>query len=316
MNNISKPNKLFIIFLLFLIISSTLLTGCLSEKRTNDSLTVIASIIPQKEMIESIGGEYVDVTIMIPAGKSPHSYEPDPKKIANIVQASLYFKVGSGIEFELAHMNAIKEQNPDLKIVDCSKNITILSYNEHYGQEAYKQDQQNYEENKTHLSDGTDPHIWTSPINFKKMAEMVYTALIEIDPVHQQAYTNNYQQYISQLDKLHENISLLLDPYEGNSFMVYHPSWGYFSDTYKLRQIAIEEEGKKPGPAGVAAIIEQARNENISVIFVSPQFDTSSAETIANEINGEVSSVNPLMSDYSKTLQKFTETLVNGYSES
>jgi zinc transport system substrate-binding protein len=98
--------------------------------------------------------------------------------------------------------------------------------------------------------------------------------------------------------------------------MVYHPSWGYFSDTYKLRQIAIEEEGKKPGPAGVAAIIEQARNENISVIFVSPQFDTSSAETIANEINGEVSSVNPLMSDYSKTLQNFTESLVNGYSES
>jgi zinc transport system substrate-binding protein len=106
----------------------------------------------------------------------------------------------------------------------------------------------------------------------------------------------------------------MLKPYEGKSFMVYHPSWGYFSDTYKLKQIAIEEEGKQPGIQGVEAIITQARNENISVIIVSPQFDRSNAETIAVEINGEVISVNPLMTNYIETLQLLAETIIRGYA--
>jgi len=165
-----------------------------------------------------------------------------------------------------------------------------------------------------HHHGGTDPHIWTSPVNFKKMAEIIYNGLVEIDPDHQEMYFENYQNYISQLDSLHEHISDMLEAYEGRSFMVYHPAWGYFGDTYKLKQIAIEEGGKQPGPAGIAAIIEQAKNEHISIIFVSPQFDTSSAEIIAEQIEGEVAFANPLMTDYIETLNSLAESLVRGYS--
>ena len=97
--------------------------------------------------------------------------------------------------------------------------------------------------------------------------------------------------------------------------MVYHPAWGYFSDTYKLKMISIEEEGKQPGPAGVAAIIEQAKNENISVVFVTPQYDISSAETIAEEIGGEVIYANPLMSDYRSTLYQLVFDMISGFEK-
>ena len=145
------------------------------------------------------------------------------------------------------------------------------------------------------------------------MAEVVYMGLVEIDPDHQQDYYENYQQYLQKLEGLHTNISALLSPFENRSFMVYHPSWGYFGDTYHLIQLSIEENGTKPGFLGVASIIEQAQSENISVIFVSPQFDTSSAEAIAEEINGEVVYANPLMQNYTQTLMNLAGEMAGGF---
>ncbi len=281
------------------------------DSELNDKIGVLVTIVPQAEMVEFIGGEYVDVTIMVPAGESPHSFEPTPKQMKKVAQATAYFKVGSGVEFEVVHMDTILEQNSNLKVFDCSENITVVSFDNHYGKEAY-----NEEEGEDHDHGGTDPHIWTSPVNFKKMAEVVYNGLIEIDPIHQDEYYSNYQSYISILDNLHTNVNDLLQPYVGKSFMVYHPAWGYFGDTYNLKMIAIEDEGKQPGPAGIDAIISQAKDENITVIFVAPQFDISSAETIASEIGGNVVFANPLMTNYKETISKLAEDMVSGFENS
>ncbi len=297
------------IIILSLIGIILLLSGCTQKETTNGKTAVIVTIIPQLEMVASIGGEYVDVTVMVPAGESPHSFEPTPNQMINIAQAKAYFTVGSGVEFELTHMETILEQNPDLVLFDCSQDIDIISFDEHYGQEHYSE-----HEKDDHDHSGTDPHIWTSPVNYKKMAEVVYQGLVEIDAVHQEIYFSNYQYLISSIDSLHENISTRLAPYDGKSFMVYHPAWGYFGDTYNLTMMAIEGEGKQPGPAGLAAIINQTRNQNISVIFVSPQFDTSSAQTIADEIDGVVAYADPLTSDYKQTLQNIAQFLISSYS--
>jgi len=292
------------------------LSGCVEEDES-ELIDVLVTIVPQKEMVEAIGGPFVSVTVMVPPGQSPHSCEPTPDQMTKIARASAYFKVGSGVEFEVVHMDTILEQNSDLQVFDCSEDISVISFDEHYGKEGHREEEgeHDHEEGDEHDHDhgGTDPHIWTSPLNFKKMAEVVYNGLVEIDPTYQQEYYDNYQSYISLLDALHYNISEMLAPFEGSSFMVYHPAWGYFGDTYRLKQIAIEDEGKEPGPAGVAALIQQAKALNISVIFVSPQFDTSNAQTIADEIGGRVIPVNPLMSDYRETLMQLAEDMVLGF---
>ena len=299
-------------------IISVCLSGCIDTTSTG-KIGLLVTIVPQSEMTEFIGGEYVEVTIMVPPGESPHSFEPTPEQMKKVSEATIYFKVGSCVEFEVVHMDTILEQNSDLQVFDCSEDISVISFDEHYGQEEHHEDEgeeHDNEEGDEHDHEGTDPHIWTSPVNFKKMAEVVYNGLVEIDPDHQQGYYTNYQAYISKLDNLNTNVSNLLKPYEGKSFMVYHPAWGYFGDTYNLKMIAIEDEGKQPGPAGIDAIIKQAKNESITVIFVAPQFDTSSAETIASEIGGNVVFANPLMEDYEVTITKLAEDMVTGFENS
>jgi zinc transport system substrate-binding protein len=315
MNQKNKKKNMLVLLITLVLMNVSMLSGCVETEDNGQAISIIVTIIPQKEIVSSIGGEHVDITVMVPAGQSPHTYEPTPEQLMKVSQADAYFIVGSGVEFELTHLDTIKEQNSDLIIFDCSEEITVVSFDEHYGHDHHHDNNHDEEHHDNdHHHGGTDPHIWTSPVNFKKIAETVYNGLVEIDLDYQETYFQNYQNYISQLDSLHKHISDMLEPYEGRSFMVYHPAWGYFGDTYKLKQIAIEDGGKQPGPAGISAIIQQAQNESIRVIFVSPQFDTSSAETIAEQIDGKVAFANPLMTDYIDTLNSLAESLVGGYS--
>ncbi len=302
--------KKYIATLATLIIFLSTLSGCIQNTQETNKIGILTTIIPQSELIQKIGGGHIDLTIMVPAGESPHTYEPTPEQMIKVAQATAYFTVGSGVEFEVAQMDTILEQNLDLIVFDCSENITVLAFDEHHGAETHH-DEEDPEEDHDH--GGTDPHIWTSPTNYMIMAENIKNGLIELDPVNQTDYQENYNTLITNLTGMHNSIQSMLEPYNNRSFMTYHPAWGYFGDTYHLRQIAIEEDGKQPGPAGIASIISQANQLNITTIFVSPQFDTSSAETIAEEINGTVVFANPLTDDYQTTITNLAHSIVQGF---
>jgi zinc transport system substrate-binding protein len=79
------------------------------------------------------------------------------------------------------------------------------------------------------------------------------------------------------------------------------------ADDYGLEMISIEVGGQEPSAAELAQLISQAKEENIRVIFVQPEFSTRSAETIAQEINGEVILINPLMSNWLEEMQRVTQ---------
>ncbi|MGA1821022.1 MAG: metal ABC transporter solute-binding protein, Zn/Mn family [Thermoplasmatota archaeon] len=288
-----------------LILSSmVLLSGCIDIPDTGKVQTVI-TILPQKEALERIGGDLIEITVMIPKGSSPHSYDPLPSQLIRVSTADVYFKVGSGVEFEENHLGTIKEQNSGMRIVDCSEGIRIKSFSEHGEEEHIGEDDNDH--------GGTDPHIWLSPVNYGIMAVNILNGLIEVDPENEETYRSNFNAYKDELDSTVENMSAHLSPYAGRYFLAYHPSWGYFGDDFDLHQIAIENEGQQPGPSGIASIIEQAGDHNITVVFVSNQYDTTSARIIADEIGGEVVTVDPLPENYISSITDLSEKMAAGF---
>jgi zinc transport system substrate-binding protein len=281
-----------------------LLSGCVQETDESGKIGVIVTIPPQSEMVEAIGGDRIEVTVMVPAGKSPHTYVPIPSQMTAVAEAEVYMKVGSGVEFEINYMDEIIDQNRDMKIVDCSEGVQLIDISDHL----------HPGEEEGHNNRGKDPHIWLSPDNVKKMVGNMLKGLIEVDPEGQDTYESNYDKYLERLDELDSDIEDRFEGREGDSFLVYHPAWGYFADAYDLQQLAIEEEGKDPGPAGVAAIVGQAKEYGIKAIFVSPQFSQESAKTIAEEIGGEVIAVDPMAPDYIDNLRQAADRLSQGLS--
>jgi zinc transport system substrate-binding protein len=90
-------------------------------------------------------------------------------------------------------------------------------------------------------------------------------------------------------------------------FMVFHPAWGYFAQAYGLEQVPVEIEGKEPKPAELKHLIKHAKEKNIKVIFVQPQFSAQSARTIANTIEAEIVFADPLALNWADNLQRVAE---------
>jgi len=278
-----RPADCFAALAMTLIIS---LSACApATPAAGDKIGVMVTVLPQVEFVNAVGGGRVDVTAMVPPGANPHTYEVTPAQMAKLSAANIYFKVGSPIEFELTWLDKLTAQNEGMTVVDCNKGIELI--------QSADPDEP-----------GIDPHTWTSPQNVKIMVNNICAGLVQMDPVNKNHYEGNRDIYLQKLGALDLDIKSSLAGTENRAFIVYHPAWGYFAREYGLQQLGIEKEGKEPQAAYMARLIKEARDKNISVIFVSPQFDTRSAEAIAREIGGNVVSIDPEGRDYIDNMRK------------
>jgi len=248
-------------------------------------LNTIVSIVPQQTFLKAIGGDKINITLMVKAGNSPHTYEPKPSDMIKIHNANIYFTIG--VEFEKVWLSKFQNQNTNMNIIDTSKGVKRLNIS-HKHQDNHKQSQ--------------DPHIWTSPANVKIIASNIYNALVKYDPTNKNYYKHNLDNFLTHIDNTNYKIKNILKDTKLTKFMVFHPSWGYFANEYNLIQFPIELEGKQPKPKELINIINQARKQKIKVIFVSPEFSHKLALTIANELKIKVKKVSPLNPNWSKNL--------------
>lgn len=278
-----------IIILLVAIIGTSLLYFLLlpdTQTQSSDQVRVVVSVAPQEEFVKAVGKDKVQVTVMVPSGADPHTYEPLPKQMQELSQAQLYLMVGSPLEFELTWMDKMRAMNPQMKVVNTSQGITLLP---------------------SQGESSSDPHVWVSPRNARVMVENTYQALVEVDPDNQKYYQENRDQYLERLDQADQNLTHSLQKVNSKKILVYHPAWAYLCRDYGLEQISIEKEGKEPTSQDLTRLVDQARQENITLVFVSPQHNQENAQVIADELGGELVVVDPLASNYLENMAQVAE---------
>ena len=290
------------------------MTLCLSHLMTGpvalgaEGIPVFVSILPQKYFVKRVGGNLVDVSVMVLPGASPATYEPKPNQLTALSKTKIYYAIG--VPFETVWLKKFAAFNPQMHIVHTYKDIRkrSLAFHGHVGGDARGE----------HDPDETkDPHIWLSPPLVMLQARTILMALLELDPTHRTVYEANYKAFMMELLEIDADIrNIFWGQPRGAAFMVFHPSWGYFADAYDLKQIPIEVEGKEPKPAQMEALIEMAKKENVKVIFVQPQFSTKRAEIIAKAIGGRIESADPLAEDWAKNLREQAVKIMTALRES
>jgi len=257
-----------------------------------EKIPVFVSIAPQKYFVEQIGGEFVDVRVMVEPGASPATYEPSPGQMAGLSRARIYFSIG--VPFENAWLEKIAAANPGMGVVRTDLEIRkapMESHHDHGG---------NHE-------GILDPHTWLAPPLVKLQARAILEALQETDPARHGEYQAGHDEFVRRVDELDAHLRSLFAGKEGLRFLVFHPAWGYFARAYGLQQVPIEMEGKHPKPSQLKELIASARSKDFRVVFVQPQFSTRSAEVIAREIQGEVAFADPLAEDWEANLRRVAE---------
>lgn len=265
----------------------------------NKPLEIFVSILPQKYFVKRIGGDRVNVHVMVGPGQSPATYEPTPKQMAKLAGADIFFRVGT--PFEDVWMERIKSMNPTLNTVDARVGVTLreMEYSAVLlGSSAKHTD---------HDHGLRDPHIWTNPINVKKFMRHFVDTLASKYPANKAYFENNYRRFATEMDDLDQKIAAIFRYKATKQFLVFHPSWGYFAERYGLVQIAIELQGKSPNARELAAVIDYAKNHSIKTVFVQMQFSQKDAQAVAQAIGGKAVVVDPLAEDYVNNLIKVAQ---------
>ncbi len=260
-------------------------------------LSVFVSIAPQAYFVERIGGSHVEVNILLPSDQNPATYAPSPRQMARLSLASLFFR--AGMPFENVLLPKIESNMPNLRMIDTGCTI-----------------RRTRAEKDHHDPDNElDPHTWMSPLLVIEHADVIRQTLEQVDPDHRDEYKANYENFVRDLNLLHNEIMIALQPLAGKTFFVFHPAYGYFAETYGLRQKAVETGGKEPTARHLAGLIRLAQEEKIRVIFVQPQFSTKSAESIAQAIHGAAVSLDPLAGDYINNMKQMALAVKKGLSQ-
>jgi len=277
-----------------LIVLVMILAGCHNRNAGLPGKSkILVTILPEKSFIENISGNDFDITVLVPPGANPATYSLSPSQLVDIVKAAVWFKIGY-TGFELSWSEKIRQVHPEMKIVDLSEGLELIS---------------GKPEENTAFSAGVDPHTWLSPKRVKKMAAQMLNNLILLNPTNAENYKSGYQQFLNEIDTTDAQVIQILNKSRSKKFITFHPSLSYFAKDYGLVQLSLEEGGKEPTSANLAYLAKTARQEGIGTIFIQSDFDKEFANTFAKEINGRIIQIWPLNPEWSNNLVSIARLL-------
>jgi zinc transport system substrate-binding protein len=283
-----NKKKLFIVIVILVIAAGVLGyfgNQNLDANNSNGKIDVAVSIGPEEQWVNAVGGDKVNVTLMVPPSADPHTYEPLPGQLKQISNAKMYAEIGSPLEFETNYMNKIEAANPNMLIVNCSEGVTLIP---------------NTAENE---SDTMDPHDWNDPKNAEIMVNNIYLGLVKVDPADQAYFEKNRDNYEAQLEALDNYTTQKLKDKNGTNILIFHPAFGYYTKDYNLTQIAVMINDEEPSPQRIALLLNTAKADNITIMYNEPQYDPSYMQSIASQVNGTVITVNDLDPNYLQNMK-------------
>jgi len=235
-------------------------------------LKVVATTSIIGDVAANIGDEYIDLTVLMPAGADPHSFEPSPRQIAALSDADIVFVNGFDLEQTLAPV-LDSATTPD-KIVAVSDGIDPLQFageNADAGEKG-----QRY-----------DPHTWMDPNNVIVWTQNIEDALSKADPDHEDAFHRNAENYRDQLQALDEWIQGQITPLLPLKVVTDHKVFGYFARRYGIEQVGAIIPGysamAQPSAQEVAQLEDAIQQMGVKAILVGNTVNPSLAKRVAED---------------------------------
>ena len=278
-----------------------------SEHETSytTAIKVFVSIPPQAYFVKRVGGTMVQVEVLIDPGASPVTYQPTPHQIVALSSADVYFTIG--VPFESSVVSKIKAASSGIRIVDTGEGIIRIPI-----ERQYLPGKTTLTESSTSSGGLMDPHIWLDPQRVKVQARNICNTLSELASSNGMKFEENLKAFEADLDSIDQQIEGALMPMQGAEFYVYHSVFGYYAERYGLKQIAIEVGGKELGAKELTELIDRAKSIGVTMIFVQPQFSSTTAEAAAKSIGCALVKVDPLRRDYLTNMMEMTANITAG----
>jgi ABC-type Zn uptake system ZnuABC Zn-binding protein ZnuA len=243
---------------------------------TSEKLNIVATTTIVGDVVSQVAGQTAEVSVLLPPGTDPHTYEPTPKDLVNIADADVIFASGLGLEAFLDSM--IENADAGDKVVYISRGIELLHPIDGF-------EEQHEGESGAQLAG--DPHVWTDPNNVKIWASNISAKLSELDPQSAEIYQNNAQTYVLQLETLDAWIrnQVAQIPVGDREIVTDHVIFTYFADRYGFTQVGAIVSGystlAEPSARELAFLEDSIRELDVKAVFVGNTVNPVLAERLA-----------------------------------
>lgn len=276
-----RPNLLDMKHLATVILLSVLalLAGSWAARAAADPfppIRVASSIPPLGALVRVVGGDLVQVQVLLPPGASPHGYEPGPEAIRNLARAEVHFVIGRGLDGWAESL--ARGANPDARIERLGQSLP--------GPEppADPDDVQG------------DPHVWLDPVKAAAMVLRIGEVLVSLRPGCADTLHRQTAAAVEQLHSLDKLCGERLAPIREVPFVAFHGGLNHLVARYGLRQVGVLEPfpGREPSPKYLKKIIARIRETGARVVFAEPQLSARLAEVVARESGVPVVEIDPI----------------------
>lgn len=269
----SRKFILILIPILFLIPLSACSPGGASVPAANDGkVHVVATTSIIGDVVQNIGDDDIRLTVLIPAGSDPHSFEPSPQQIAALSDADVVFV--NGFDLEQTLLPVIKSNVPAEKIVAVSEGVEPIVFggdDEHAGEGGHRY----------------DPHTWMDPNNVIIWTQNIEDALSRVDPAHEDAYHHRAEDYREQLQALDEWIRAQITPLLPLKVVTDHKVFGYFARRYGIEQVGAiipaYSSMAQPSAQELAQLEDAIRQLGVDAILVGNTVNPQLAKQVAED---------------------------------
>lgn len=281
-------------YIILLVLAAGIIGMTACNHKTSDKKIIIASIEPQKWLLEQIVGDKMDIRIFLPANVDPENFDPPISLVKDAANSVAFMKTGY-LPWEDLLTERIKDGNKNIIIFDTSVGIIPIT-------DTHKHKDKKHE--------NIDPHIWSSVKNAKIIAGNMVDNICEIDPQNSAYYRANFEQLSVRLNSMDQRYDSLLSNASNRNFIVYHPILSYFARDYNLMQIPLGNDGKEFSLSSLYNKITELDDDIIYTLFYQPNGEESKLNSLINNKNIKWIEINPTAADWNKEMDKIVNALI------
>lgn len=271
---------------------------------TQKTISVTSSIIPLSSVINTVGGEYVSVNTIIPAGVSPHWFDLSAQDVVAMENSDIAFIIG------LDQIDGfLKKPLENKKYIAVAEGMELLEAAAHdhgdHEDEEHHDEEDEHEDEEHHDDHSVDAHVWLGKNNIIEIAETVRDELSAILPEQAELFAENTEIFRAELETIYSDFIVQNADKTPREFIVFHDAYNYL-----LQSVEIDSNLKIPfsenvlheaGTAHMVELIEEVELHGLKNIFSEPQFSDGNLQSFATEYNLIVSTLDPIGTNDSAT---------------
>ena len=275
---------------------------------------VAVSIKPVGDLVAAVMDGVGTPTVLIPPGRSPHTYALKPSERAEAQQAQVLFWIGPDVEPALSPVTRALPRSTQVVTLSATQGLTLLPARKGGDWERKRPAPHVEPQGHDHVHGGSfDGHLWLSPDNAKTIVRTAAQVLAKQDPEHAGRYQANADKAVQTLDAMSAEITLQLAPVKHKPFIVFHDAYQYFEQAFGLRAVGsiLVSPESMANARRVSQMRDKIKTLGVICVFAEPQFEPRLAQTLVEGTSAHIGTLDPIGARGPLGLTGYTQLMRN-----